>query len=199
MSFLQLHLPKISLHALSSRLFGTGAQNAVMTHVVETKASAFTGELSEIGWDLIHQEHRVRASGAKILHVFGEVLSFDGLPVTGATVEIRQCDMYGRAVDEQRACSGFYGVGRTTTDFEGRYQFRTILPAPARTQSAGIDALVIPPHGRKLATRLYFLNHAANDQDWEYQALGPARQAAVTLDPVRRPDGDLDAGFNFVL
>ena len=50
-----------------------------------------------------------------------------------------------------------------------------------------------------LATRLYLLDDPRNERDWHFAALGPSRQAAVTLDPVERVDGDLDAGFNFVL
>ena len=116
----------------------------------------------------------------------------------GATIEIRQHDARGRYPDGDPAAD-FRGIGRTTTDFEGRYQFRTILPDASDQRTALIDAKVTPPAGNVLTTQLYLLDHPANDRDPVYRSLGPARQAAVSLDPVERADGELVAGFNFVV
>ena len=198
MSFFQLGLSKLPFAELGARILRNGEHAAIITPFRRLKSRDTPTENAFIGWDLIQQEHRVRASGARILHLFGEVLSFEGHPVPGAVVEIRQCDL-GPHTPTQKPSTGFLGIGRTITDFEGRYQFRTILPVADQTGSAFIDAQITPPNGRSLATRLYLLNNNANDKDWNYRALGPARQAAVSLDPVKRHDGDWDAGFNFVL
>lgn len=187
------------LMRLGDRFLRSGARSAVMTPFSSAKHTRTDDHNERITWDLVRHEHRLRAGGARILHLFGEVLCFDGTPVPDAIVEIRQCDMHGRAPSEQSQASDFHGVGRVVTDFEGRYQFRTILPVPDKAGSAYIDAVIAPPTRKKLATRLYLLNNRANELDWNYLSLGPARQAAVSLDPIERADGDLDAGFNFVL
>jgi len=182
---------------MSSFFFDTGAQSVVTTPAQRTRALWSTG-VEYAGWDLVAREHRVRAAGARILHLFGEVLRFDGSPVADAGIEIRQCDTRGKYPDGA-PWADFRGIGRITTDFEGRYQFRTILPAAFDDRTPLIDARVIPPVGNVLTTQLFLLDHPANDRDSAYQSLGPAQQAAVSLDPVKRVDGDLEAGFNFVL
>ena len=199
MSLLQPRLSVFSLLGLGARFSRTGAHAAVMTPHRRLRNSGPMAGDAHLGWDLIAQEHRVRASGARIMHLFGEVLNFDGAPVQGAVIEIRQCDMNGRDASDHLESRNFRGIGRAVTDFEGRYQFRTILPTAGKDCPAQIDAQITPPAGRTLTTRLYLLDHASNETDWNYLSLGPSQQAAVSLDPVERADGDLDAGFNFVL
>lgn len=188
-----------SAFGLTSGFANTGAQAAVMTPVQSSTLFRKPADVGDATWDLIVREHRVRASGAKILHLFGEVLSFEGMPIEGATVEIRQCDVNGRYPQDSGQAGDFRGIGHAVTDFEGRYQFRTILPVAYSGRTPHIHAQVRPPSGRKLVTQLYLLDHPENDDDWHYQSLGPSQQAAVSLDPIQRKDGDLEAGFNFVL
>ena len=185
------------LFDVSSFLFDTGAHSAVTTPA-QRKMASWTPSFEFAEWDLVAREHRVRAAGARILHLFGQVLKFDGSPVADAAIEIRQHDARGRYPDGDPTAV-FLGIGRTTTDFEGRYQFRTILPDASDQRTAVIDARVTPLSGSILTTQLYLLDHPANDRDPVYQSLGPAQQAAVSLDPVERADGELVAGFNFVV
>ena len=96
MSLLQPRLSMFSLLGLGSRLSRTGAHAAVMTPFKALRNAGSASLDASVSWDLIVQEHRVRASGARVLHLFGEVLSFEGEPVAGAAVEIRQCDMQGQ-------------------------------------------------------------------------------------------------------
>lgn len=199
MSFQNISMSVAAMFGFGPSFGRTSARTAVMTPFQRQRSFVDLSDDPDIGWDLIAREHRVRASGARILHLFGEVLSFDGAPVPGTSVEIRQADMNGRFPEQNLAARDFRGVGRTVTDFEGRYQFRTILPVCQVSGTAHIAAQVTPVEGRKLSTQLYLMDHPGNETDWDYQALGPARQAAVSLDPIERPDGDLDAGFNFVL
>lgn len=177
----------------------TGAQAAVMTP--KQRSALFRSDLrtDDASWDLIVREHRVRASGARILHLFGEVMSFDGEPIEGAEIEIRQCDFKGRYAADLGPSPDFRGIGQATSDFEGRYQFRTILPVAYPGRTPHIHAQIRPRSGKNLMTQLYLLDHPCNASDWQYQSLGPAQQAAVSLDPIDRVDGDLEAGFNFVL
>lgn len=199
MSFLNVPISVAAMFGFGPSFGRSGARTAVMTPFQRQRPFDLAPDDATLGWDLIAREHRVRASGARILHLFGEVLRFDGAPVPGAVVEIRQSDMHGRLPDHASGVRDFTGIGRTVTDFEGRYQFRTILPVCSSTCTAHIAAQVTPPQGKKLSTLLYLMDHPGNEADWDYQSLGPSRQAAVSLDPIERADGDLDAGFNFVL
>ncbi|MEL7000701.1 MAG: hypothetical protein AAFP68_20825 [Pseudomonadota bacterium] len=200
MSLSFAHRTLVSLLGLDPVFAGTGARAAVMT---PAQGSALFRDQrthsDQPGWDLIEREHRVRAAGGRILHLFGEVMDFDGTPVHEALVEIRQADLAGRTPDQDTHARDFRGHGAVRTDREGRYQFRTILPRPTADRTAHIHARVVPPSGRVLVTQLYLVDEAANDDDWTYQSLGPSGQAALSLDPIERADGDLGAGFNFVL
>lgn len=199
---MHIPLPRWSFMSMfpgALRFADTGTQAAVMTPVQRSVLFRESGIADDATWDLIEHEHRVRAAGARILHLFGEVLSFDGEPVRDAEVEIRQSDSAGRYASGAVTLGSFRGIGRMRTDFEGRYQFRTILPVARTGRTAHIHARVVPPKGRVLETQLYLVDHPDNAADWHYQSLGPTQQAAVSLDPIERPDGDLDAGFNFVL
>lgn len=83
--------------------------------------------------DLTNQ-HPGRPIGQRIV-VEGRLLDSDGRGVPDTLVEIWQTNACGRYVDP--ADPGFFpldpnftGAGRTLTDHEGRYHFRTIKPAP---------------------------------------------------------------------
>lgn len=69
------------------------------------------------------------------IFVHGRVLDEDGRPVRGALVEIWQANAAGRyrhKVDTHGAPldPNFAGAGRTLTDEQGRYWFKTIKPGP---------------------------------------------------------------------
>jgi len=89
------------------------------------------------------------ARGERLL-VTGQVLSKAGRPVPGATVEIWQANSAGRYLSSKdtRAArehdAGFQYFGICTTDSEGRYLFRTIVP-PAYP-SGVIPGWIRPPH-----------------------------------------------------
>ena len=160
---------------------------------------------SDTDWDLVRVAGRVRAAGGEVLHLFGEVLDLDGTPVPNALVEIWQCDVNGRyhhdgdTGEGRPKDEGFQGFGAVRTGVDGTYRFRTIKPVAYPGRTPHIHARVVPPDGRELITQLYLLDEPLNDRDFIFRSLGEAGQAAVTIDPVTRGDGDLEAGFNFVI
>jgi protocatechuate 3,4-dioxygenase beta subunit len=110
--------------------------------------------------DLTNQ-HDGRPIGQFIL-LTGRVLDSDGRPVPGALIEIWQTNAAGRYVDDtdpgfMPLDPNFTGAGRTLTDSEGRYSFRTVKPAAYPGELGG---LFRPAHihvslfGTTLASRL---------------------------------------------
>ena len=160
---------------------------------------------ADTDWDLVKVDGQVRAAGGEILHLFGQVLTVDDVPVPEALVEIWQCDANGRyhhsddSGEGRPLDEGFQGFGAVRTDADGGYRFRTIRPVAYPGRTPHIHARVVPPGGRELITQMYLLDEPANQRDFIFRSLGAAGQAAASIDPVRQPDGDLEAGFNFVI
>ena len=85
----------------------------------------------DLSWDLVRDGDAIRAAGGRVMHLFGQVLDFDGHPLPGVTVEIWQRGPDGQEVPEDPASAGltFAGYGALRTDRFGGYRFRPILPA----------------------------------------------------------------------
>ena len=116
--------------------------------------------------DLTHQ-HEGRPVGQTIT-LTGRVLDSDGRGVPNTLIEIWQTNASGAYLDPadpqfMSLDPNFTGAGRTITDSEGRYQFRTIKPAAYPGELGG---LFRPAHihtslfgsllGSRLITQCYF-------------------------------------------
>ena len=156
-------------------------------------------------WDLVKTAGRVRAAGGEAMHLSGRVIGGDGTPVAGALIEIWQCDANGRYlhsgdVSATRARDpDFQGYGVTRTDSGGRYRFRTILPVEYPGRTPHIHARIQRADGGELITQIYLKDHPLNQRDFLFRRLGAAARAATYITPARRDDGDLEAGFDFVV
>ncbi len=159
---------------------------------------------ADTDWDLVKVEGALREAGGEVLWLSGQVLDRAGAPVAGARVEIWQCDVNGRyhhprdQGEGRPLDTGFQGFGAMMTGEEGGYRFRTIRPVAYPGRTPHIHARVVTS-GRDLVTQIYLSDEPANQRDFIYRRLGAAGQAAVTIDPVQRADGDLEAGFDFVV
>ncbi|MEM7059688.1 MAG: hypothetical protein AAF557_19050 [Pseudomonadota bacterium] len=192
----------LSLAGLQSGLWTTGAATAVMTpSLAKRNLSAVAPDVLQApDWDLVESASRLRIDGIKILHLFGEVMDFDGNPIPNARIDIWQAGPDGSYRDaDLPTTSAFRGFGSAITDDLGHFMFRTILPIAYGNKAPHIHARVSRPRGRTLETRIYLVDAPENDRDWHYGSLGPSQQAALSIDPVERHDGDLEAGFNFVV
>ena len=159
---------------------------------------------SDIDWDLVKIEGAVREAGGEILHLSGRVIDRDGRPLPDAPLEIWQCDAQGRYLHQMDRQEGtrdpaFQGFGRTRTDGDGRYRFRTIRPVPYPGRTPHIHARVGRQDGSWLTTQIYLEGHPRNRTDFLFRRLGRRAQQAASLDPARRADGDLEAAFDFVV
>lgn len=192
----------LSFAGLQSGLWTTGAASAVMTpSLTKRKLSAVAPKsLDAPDWDLVASASKLRSEGSEILHLFGEVMDFDGVPVPNTRIDIWQAGPDGVYRDaDQPVTSAFRGYGSVVSDDLGHFMFRTILPVAYGNKAPHIHARVIRPRGKVLETRIYLVDAPENDRDWHYGSLGPSQQAALSIDPVERHDGDLEAGFNFVV
>jgi protocatechuate 3,4-dioxygenase, alpha subunit len=96
----------------------------------------------------------------------GRVVDGDGKPVNDASVEIWQANAKGRY-----GARGFRGFGRSNTDLQGRFRFKTIkpgrVPGPGGKLQAPHLAVNVFMRGqlKQLVTRVYFPDDPSNDGD----------------------------------
>jgi protocatechuate 3,4-dioxygenase alpha subunit len=113
----------------------------------------------------------------EVIEVAGCVRDGKGDPIVDAMIEIWQANAAGRyrSADDPREDVAidphFVGFGRASTDDQGIYRFRTIMPGrvPGPGNSLQAPHLAVSVFGRgllkRLATRLYFADADGNDVD----------------------------------
>jgi len=142
----------------------------------------------------------------QVTHVLGTVQQWSGRPVTGALVEIWQCDANGRYhhPDDHEARPldpRFQGYGRTLTDASGGFRFRTIRPVAygiggGEMRTPHIHLALSTRGVRRLTTQLYVEGEALNEKDSEVAKLLPVQRAGLIRPFV---DGSqLEAGAQMV-
>jgi protocatechuate 3,4-dioxygenase, alpha subunit len=154
-------------------------------------SSQTVGPFFSIGCDRLNAtdlaEHGV--SGERI-EITGRVIDGDGNGVPDAMLEIWQANSAGRYAhpedpQDKATETGFQGFGRIPTDSNGAFWFATIKPGPVPAPNGSPQA----PHIvvsvfmrgllRRLVTRIYFPDEAANDQDFVLNFVEPARRGTL--------------------
>ena len=174
-----------------------------------------TGPFYPVDWtgDADHDLVRVKGEAARamgeVVHVRGRVLGMAGQPLGGAAVEIWQCDaegVYRHPRDETGGRShdaAFQGRGRTTTDAQGRYGFRTIRPVPYGWRTPHIHFKVEPADRATLITQMYVFGEPRNERDGLLNSIRDRRQrdsVIVRLEPADGIEaGALAAQFDIVI
>ena len=122
----------------------------------------------------------------RLVEIDGQVTTRSCRPVARALVDLWHADENGEYDN-----SGFRYRGHLFTDAEGRYRFRTILPAlyPGRTRHYHVK--VQAPEQALLTTQLYFPDEPANRRDVLF-----SRDLVMRV--AEAPEG-LKARFDFVL
>ena len=133
--------------------------------------------------------------------VEGIVSDLAGRPVTGAQVEIWQCDHdghYHHPGDGGKADQRFQGFGRVTVGSDGSYRFRTLRPAAYAGRTPHIHVKVRLGTRELLTTQLYVSGDAGNARDFLWRGLNEPDRAALTMPFAQGSDG-LKARFPIVV
>ncbi|HVS88777.1 MAG TPA: protocatechuate 3,4-dioxygenase subunit alpha [Candidatus Acidoferrum sp.] len=132
----------------------------------------------------------------------GKVFDGDGQPVPDAMIEIWQANVYGKYAHpedthEKPLEPGFSGHGRVPTDGNGQFRFTTIkpgsVPGPAGKPQAPHLVVSIFMRGlmKRLVTRIYFPDEAANNSDLVLSLVEPARRPTLIAKKVLERDAVL--------
>jgi protocatechuate 3,4-dioxygenase, beta subunit len=142
--------------------------------------------LQDIDFDLLKYGNVSYAKGQPAW-VSGLVMDQAGKPVSGAVVEIWQCDhsgVYRHSRSSGNAPMAFQGFGKVQVGADGRYRFRTIKPVPYPGRPPHIHYKVKLGNRELLTTQMYVANDIATERDFLVRSL---RESGRSL---------LDAAFN---
>ncbi|MGI9521896.1 MAG: hypothetical protein ACR2PG_09645 [Hyphomicrobiaceae bacterium] len=154
-----------------------GAVNAPKAQTLIATPRQTRGPYYPIQWegdidnDLVQNKSRSSGASGQVLHVQGIVFDLRGHPIDNAVVEIWHADSAGYYVHPADLRTGdkrdthFQGRGRTRTDDEGGYRFRTIRPAAYPGRTPHIHFRVAAPKKRALTTQMYFADEPGNARD----------------------------------
>ena len=121
----------------------------------------------------------------------GTILAFDGslidgggMPVQDAVIEIWQTDNSGAYLHPADSASSrrdvnFQSYGESVTDENGRYSFRTILPAAYERRPRHIHVKVKLGGEELLTTQFYFSNDAESARDRIFAGAGEEVEALI--------------------
>jgi protocatechuate 3,4-dioxygenase beta subunit len=126
-------------------------------------------------------------AAARLVELSGQVLTRACRPVPRVLVDLWHADEKGEYDN-----GGFRYRGHVLTDADGRYRFKTIVPAlyPGRTRHYHVKVLAT---GRQLlTTQLYFPDEPANRRDGLFRR-------ELTMRMANAGDGGATARFDFIL
>ncbi len=172
----------------------------------QTVGPFFSQALRHEGWN----DLAARGASGQTIVIAGCVLDGDGMPVPDALLELWQANAAGRYdhPDDVRNTPldpQFSGFGRTGTDAQGRFRFRTIKPGPV----PGAGGLMQAPHLnvsvfargllKRLVTRIYFPDEPLNAQDSVLTFLPDTARRATLIARSANSDSEPVLHFDIVL
>ena len=115
--------------------------------------------------DLRNVKGTSQSAKGEALHLTGVVLNSDGMPQSDVTIEIWQTDANGLYKHPRDRSPGardpfFQYWGRATTDAEGTYSFRTIIPGKYEPRPAHIHFKVWVEARVVLTSQMYIVKGA---------------------------------------
>jgi protocatechuate 3,4-dioxygenase alpha subunit len=107
-------------------------------------------------------------AGSAAIQITGRVTQADGKPLDNLVLELWQADARGIYSDpadprHKDADSQFYGWGRTATDADGNYRFRTVMPGARDGRAPHVNLLLLfSGLVRQLHTAVFFAEAPAD-------------------------------------
>lgn len=156
--------------------------------------------------DLMRVVGQAASAAGTVAHVGGRVLDRNGRAVSGARVEIWQCDANGRYhyVNDDNAAedTGFQGYGQTLTATDGAYRFRTIRPVAYPGRTPHIHFKISGNGFDSLTTQLYVAGEPRNARDGVLNRIDVTARDRVIMPFLPAPEIEanaLKATFDIVL
>lgn len=140
--------------------------------------------------------------GGQPCRLEGSITDTRGQPLTGAQVEIWQCDAaghYHHPGDGARADPAFQGFGKQVVGADGRYGFRTIRPVAYGSRTPHIHVKVRLGTRDLLTTQLYVQDDPHNSRDFLWRQLRDPRDRDAITVPFEAVEGGLRARFGIVV
>jgi protocatechuate 3,4-dioxygenase, beta subunit len=136
----------------------------------------------------------------------GRVLTQARVPVAGAAVEIWQCDFNGQYAYDistlHKADKGFQGFGRTLTDAQGRYSFRTLKPVAYYGRPPHIHVKVWQGSGaarKELLTTQMYVRGEVYANDFVFRAARDEAARALLIADLKSKGSELVAQWDVVV
>ena len=131
--------------------------------------------------DLVKNGQSTIEAGGKILNLMGSLVNHDSKPIKGMTVEIWQTDMNGvylhtGSFGSKMRDDQFQGFGRSITDKNGHFSFRTIIPAEYPGRTPHIHLKLLNESENVLTTQLYIQGHPLNKEDFLFKQMTKGEQ-----------------------
>ena len=131
--------------------------------------------------DLVKNGDNSFEAGGKILILNGILLNPDSEPVNHVSIEIWQTDkngvyMHSGSFARDIMDKQFQGFGRTKTDRNGQFFFRTIVPTEYPGRTPHIHMKLWREEKNILTTQLYVKDHPRNNKDFLFQRMSLAEQ-----------------------
>jgi protocatechuate 3,4-dioxygenase, beta subunit len=146
--------------------------------------------------DLVQVAGRGARARGTIVYLAGTLVTPEGRPISGAEVEIWQCDAGGIYHHVGSASRGadpnFQGYGKAKTAADGAFRFRTIKPVPYPGRTPHIHVIVQGQGLPKLTTQLYNEGEPQNERDFLFRSISREARDGVLMK--FRPAPQLEAG-----
>jgi protocatechuate 3,4-dioxygenase beta subunit len=149
--------------------------------------------------DLVQVRGQAARAMGTILHLQGRVLDASGKPLSGALVEIWQCDAQGLydhpgQPGRERRDSAFQGYGKMLTDAGSAYSFRTLKPVAYPGRTPHIHLKVATADGRRLTTQFYLAGDPQNERDFVYRGALRDAKSRERIEMRLEPANGLESG-----
>ncbi len=148
-------------------------------------------QLQDADFDLLRNGTQNYSNG-QAAWVRGQVTDLQGKPVSGAVVEIWQCNhegIYRHSRSSGSAPMVFQGFGRVQAGADGRYAFRTIKPVQYPGRPPHIHFKVKLGNRELLTTQMYIAGEKSNGRDFLTRSLSDAQRAQLEVAFAAGSDG----------